>query len=208
MNSLREKLTSQTGASITYALLLFLVCAVVSSVVLAAATAASGRMSKAVENDQRYYCVTSAAELMKDMILGKTVVVEKKTTTIAGETPTEEKKIDGEEYTSSSELDFVQEAAACYKGFKAPLSAARTIKLTVSGETSLTAKITETLDSSTGRITLDVSNADGKADGSGTYTLTLVFDAEISEKKQKKTSGTQRTVTETTTMKWTQTSIG
>lgn len=205
---LRTKLKDNTGASITYALLLFLVCAVVSSVVLAAATAASGRMSKAVENDQRYYCVTSAAELMKNMILNKTVVVEKKTITAAGGTSTEEKKIDGVEYTGSSDLDFVQEAAACYKGFKAPLSGPRIIKLTVSDEPSLTAKITETLDSSTGRIIFNVSNADGKEDGSGTYTLTLIFDAEISEKNQKKTSGTQRTVTETTTMKWTQTSIG
>ena len=66
------KLKDQSGASITYALLLFLVCAVVSSVVLAAGTAASGRMSKSVDNDQRYYAVTSAAELLKNQLDGKT----------------------------------------------------------------------------------------------------------------------------------------
>ena len=68
MNSVKRKLNSQAGASITYALLLFLVCAVLSSVIVVAATAASGRMSKIAESDQRYYAVTSAAEFLKDII--------------------------------------------------------------------------------------------------------------------------------------------
>ena len=77
MNMLRRKLTSQSGASITYALLLFLVCAVVGSVVLAAGTAAAGRMSKSVESDQRYYAVTSAARVLKDELNGNsnTIVI-------------------------------------------------------------------------------------------------------------------------------------
>ena len=66
-NDLLKKLRSQTGASITYALLLFLVCAVLCSVIITAATASSGRMSKMAETDQRYYAVTSAAELLKEM---------------------------------------------------------------------------------------------------------------------------------------------
>lgn len=68
MNRVKRKLKNQTGASITFALLLFLVCAVLSSVIIVAATAASGRMSKIAETDQRYYAVTSAAVLLKDMI--------------------------------------------------------------------------------------------------------------------------------------------
>lgn len=68
LNSIKRKLTSQTGASITYALLLFLVCAVVSSIILAAATAASGRISGSVSSDQRYYSVTSAVQLLKKQI--------------------------------------------------------------------------------------------------------------------------------------------
>ena len=68
LNKVTLKMSSQEGASITYALLLFLVCAVVSSVILAAGTAASGRISKVVENDQRYYAVTSAARLLKEEI--------------------------------------------------------------------------------------------------------------------------------------------
>lgn len=66
------KLKSNIGASISFALLLFLVCAVVGSVVLAAGTAASGRISELAEADQRYYSVTSAAELLKDTLDGQT----------------------------------------------------------------------------------------------------------------------------------------
>ncbi len=65
-NRIKKKLRSQRGASITFALLLFVVCAVLCSVVLAAATSASGRMSRIAEVDQRYYAVTSAAELLID----------------------------------------------------------------------------------------------------------------------------------------------
>lgn len=78
-NLIKNKLRQETGASITFALLLFLICAVVSSVVLTAATAASGRMSKTAEYDQRYYSVTSAAELMKEQLDGKTVSIVKVT---------------------------------------------------------------------------------------------------------------------------------
>ena len=70
-----QKLKSQTGASITFALLLFLVCTVISSVVIVAATTAAGRMSQLPEMDQRYYAVTSAARLLQHEIDGKTVKV-------------------------------------------------------------------------------------------------------------------------------------
>lgn len=74
MNKLKKKLNSDRGASITWALLIFLVCAVVGSVVLVAGTAAAGRMSKLPENDQRFYAVTSTAGLLRD-ILGKDITV-------------------------------------------------------------------------------------------------------------------------------------
>lgn len=67
-NRISGKIQSQRGASITFALLLFLVCAALSAVVLLAATTASGRMSNLAETDQRYYSVTSAAELLKTML--------------------------------------------------------------------------------------------------------------------------------------------
>ena len=74
-NRIGRKLRSEKGASITFALLIFLVCAVVSSVVVVAATSAAGRMSRMAETDQRYYSVTSAAELIEDMFRDKTVTV-------------------------------------------------------------------------------------------------------------------------------------
>lgn len=73
MERLRAKLKSESGASITYGLLLFLVCAVLSSVILIAGSAAAGRIANLAETDQRYYSVTSAAEFVKDSIDGKTV---------------------------------------------------------------------------------------------------------------------------------------
>ncbi len=75
MRTIKKKLNSQRGASLTFALLLFLVCAVVGSVVLVAGTAASGRMSKVAEMDQRYYSVNSAARLLIDMIDDETVMI-------------------------------------------------------------------------------------------------------------------------------------
>ncbi len=92
-NRIMDKLRSTKGASITFALLLFLVCAVLCSVILAAATAASGRMSKIAENDQRYYCVSSAAELLKELLDGKSVSyvkvseIETVTTYVDGQLP-------------------------------------------------------------------------------------------------------------------------
>lgn len=67
-NTIRRKLRSDAGASITFALLIFLVCAVISAAVLVAATAAAGRMAGLAETDQKYYSVTSAAEVIKDMM--------------------------------------------------------------------------------------------------------------------------------------------
>jgi len=63
-----EKLKSQTGASLSLALLLFLVCAAVGSVVLTAGTGAAGRLSRMAETDQRYYAVTSAARVFNDLL--------------------------------------------------------------------------------------------------------------------------------------------
>ena len=50
-----RKLKSENGASLSFALLLFLVCAVVGSVILTSGTAASGRLSRLRDMDARYY---------------------------------------------------------------------------------------------------------------------------------------------------------
>ena len=85
MNRIKKKLRSQTGASLTFALLLFLVCAVVGSVVLVAGTAASGRLAGLADYEQRYYAVNSAAELLAEEITaGKTTVTMTRTETETG----------------------------------------------------------------------------------------------------------------------------
>lgn len=64
MNAIKNKIGSREGASISFALLAFLVCAVISSVVIVAGSTAAGRMSQIAQSDQRYYAVNSAAELL------------------------------------------------------------------------------------------------------------------------------------------------
>ena len=81
MQSVKRKLQSQRGASISFALLLFLVCAVISSVVIVSATTSAGRMSQTAEMDQRYYAVTSAAKFLQDMVETQPVTVTTVTTT-------------------------------------------------------------------------------------------------------------------------------
>lgn len=63
---------SPRGASFSFALLLFLVCVVVSSVVLAASSASIGRLATQGKADQRYYSVTSAAQLFQNALDGAT----------------------------------------------------------------------------------------------------------------------------------------
>ena len=85
MSRIKNRLRSRRGASITFALLLFLVCAVLSSVILVAATTAAGRMARMAETDRRYYAVTSASALLKEVINGKTVTVATVTKSRTGE---------------------------------------------------------------------------------------------------------------------------
>lgn len=90
MKKTGKKLRSQTGASITFALLLFMVCAVVASIVVTASTVVSGRFAELENRDRNYYAVTSAAELVRDMMDGQTVTFKqtKDTTTVTVIDPT------------------------------------------------------------------------------------------------------------------------
>ena len=66
--TLAKKLRSNSGASLSIALLLFLVCAVLGSIILKSGTAASGRVADMAKADARYYSVTSAADYLADAI--------------------------------------------------------------------------------------------------------------------------------------------
>ena len=193
MHKLKQKLKSQTGASITFALLLFLVCAVVGSAVLVAGTAAAGRMSKIAEMDQRYYAVNSAARLLVDQIAG-----EKNTATImnieALGTPSDTddtaaasgfyyldktgtmKKID---VSDSTKFNIQQEAAYWLtKNDSAPREK-KTLHLTAtaSGVTDadhMNVDIEETIDAD-GGLTLLIKSKEDAAKNDGQYSLKLKF---------------------------------
>ena len=66
--SMIRKLHCNRGMSVLFSLLILLVCGVVASVVLAAATSSAGRLSDVADGDRRYYSVTSAAELLHEVL--------------------------------------------------------------------------------------------------------------------------------------------
>lgn len=71
----KRKLRSKTGASISFGLFLFLICAVISTTVLVAGTGAAGRMVGMSETEQRYYSVNSTAKMMQQLLEDKTATV-------------------------------------------------------------------------------------------------------------------------------------
>lgn len=81
LKKIAYKLRSVRGASVTFALLLFLVCAVIGSVVLTAGSASAGTFSELTEMDSRYYSVTSAAGLLRDSLDGARATVTVSTVT-------------------------------------------------------------------------------------------------------------------------------
>ena len=187
-----KKLRRNDGASITAALLIFLVCAVTSSVIIAAASTASGRLARMAETDQRYYSVTSAAELLKDIVGGKEVrIVVRKTKNGSGEVSSEASlseggatKTIGEEAAGDS-FDSIEMLAASqyYRGMikngtsdeKASFDLASDVPKASGGKDPLAVSIKESLDSQ-GNILMEVQSP-----GANPYTLQLKFIAEVEE---------------------------
>lgn len=101
MQAIKNKISSQRGASLTFALLLFLVCSVVGSVVLTAGTAAAGRMSEISEMDQRYYSINSAAKLLIGLFERDEIRYEKKEAEPAAGDPA------GDDATPSDNYSFI-----------------------------------------------------------------------------------------------------
>ena len=166
MKRIRRKLNNQTGASITYALLIFLVCAVIGSAVLVAGTAASGRMSQVAESDQRYYAVTSAARLLIDMFNEKVSVIKMEDDDGISYT------VDGVTVVSTTVFDSIPKQAA-YKIASGNTSGSTTFTLSAKadGETVSAASIEESFDSSNNTMVLTVKSGSGEK----TFGLKLVF---------------------------------
>lgn len=68
LRRIADKMHSEQGASMSMALLLFLVCTVFSSAVLIAATASSGRIAELSTGNARYYNVTSAVSMFDSFV--------------------------------------------------------------------------------------------------------------------------------------------
>ena len=188
MKAIEKKLNSQTGASITFALLLFLVCAVVGAAVLTAGTVVAGRMSQTAEADQRYYSVNSAARSLAEAIENETVTVVKTVTTEGGvESTVYTCSIEGEAapfaQNQSSVLAFPSipaEAAYYLAGSPSVNPRISQLSMTAAAEggkdfSALAVDITETLDAD-GKMILSIQNAPG----SGKYVLELCFEPDSS----------------------------
>ena len=63
-----KKLKNNDGATLMLALLFFVMCATVGSIVLTAATASSGRLAGLISDEKGYYAVSSAADLVSDLV--------------------------------------------------------------------------------------------------------------------------------------------
>ena len=221
LQKLKQKLKSQTGASITFALLLFLVCAVVGSVVLTAGTAAASRMSELAKMDQRYYSVTSAAQLLRDTIDGKQVTVTQTFVGTDGGTPAQQ----GDTAYEGADSPILRDAAE--KLTATSVITENGVKCdwnltTTNGPTNaaLNVKIEEIL-LPDGTLTMSISN-DASGNSSSTtgtsyiYTLQMVFTADKTESVDSRTkeqySGVSKvktvTETKTTNITWSLNSIG
>lgn len=77
LNCMR-KLRSQSGVSLSVALLFFVVCAALASMILAAAYAASGRVTSRMTLNQDHYAVDSAASLISDELKNDVIVIQEK----------------------------------------------------------------------------------------------------------------------------------
>ena len=177
MRTIKNKLNSQRGASLTFALLLFLVCAVVGSAVLVAGTAASGRMSRIAEMDQRYYSVNSAARLLIELM--ETDMIYYRVEEPAGETQSDSDYTfynigkDNEGKETEVEITSPTLALEIAKQSLGISETKESLSLSVSGtdaDASLAVGIQETL-SPNGDVVLAVSNVEG----TDKYTITLYF---------------------------------
>ena len=66
---IRNKIRSESGASLAAALLFFIVCAVVGSIIIAAAMSSAGWMSGITSADNQRYALESARSLIEDAML-------------------------------------------------------------------------------------------------------------------------------------------
>lgn len=193
MQAIRNKLRSRRGASLTFALLLFLVCAVVGSVVLVAGTAASGRMSQIAEMDQRYYSVNSAARLLIDTIDGEEVTIVE-TKPDSGSVSYQMNGSDIVKFNSISEeaayfyITEVVDKPGRVLRIEEDSATPLTISLAVGSNTALSLNVREKMKNN-GDMVLTVAREDGK----DTYAMELTFTMDARPIKERQTEKTVTT---------------
>ena len=69
---MRKKLQSRSGASIVFALFIFLFCAFVGASILVIASTTTGELSDKQKNDQAYYTLTSLADYLSGELTNTT----------------------------------------------------------------------------------------------------------------------------------------
>ena len=188
MKKLKQKLRSRRGASITFALLIFLVCAIISGVVIVAASTAGGRMSGMRESDQRYFAATAAAHTLQDIFDGKTVEVTYNPANPAG--------------TASANVTnaILKEASeAVIKG----TNFSKTIgEITGPADSAESYKCNITPRLVNGLMYFDIKVQGGSNINSGVYTLTIVFSSNVKKPGTAGSSGNAKA-----TVTWTLNSL-
>ena len=116
MKAVQRKLQDRSGATLTVALLFFVMCAAAGSVILAAATTSTGRLAELQASDQNYYAVVSAAKLLRDEIDGQTISVGQTETKIVTTTRTEKTEKDA----NGADVTVVEETTKTEYSYSAP----------------------------------------------------------------------------------------
>lgn len=117
MNAVQRKLQDRSGATLTVALLFFIMCAAAGSVILASATTSTGRLAELKASDQNYYAVVSAAKLLRDEIDGQTIGVKQTETKTVTTTRTEKKEKD----ESGADVTVVEETTKTEYSYSTPV---------------------------------------------------------------------------------------
>ena len=197
MRTIKAKLRSRRGASITFALLLFLVCAIISSVVVVAASTVGGRMSGMRETDQRYYGATAAARKLQE-------IFESTQSTDKGPVVVTYSKNDG---------SYVLEDAVTYeKALSAPVNAIlaaaskEVVKAALPGTTAgtiivdpvtygnYTCTITPTFANGLLNCVISVAGPSDNAKTNGVYKLTIAFTPNLKKPETSGAGSTKATV--------------
>ena len=82
MKKLKNRLASRRGASLLFAMLVFLLCALAGTAALTAASANSGKYAHMREDQRKYLAVSSAVELMKDQLTNSRFIATLETTEV------------------------------------------------------------------------------------------------------------------------------